>query len=791
MSLLDEVFQQAVQASTTDSLALETACKQLNLLAPGLSRVSAGAVDKFAQRVGKGVGTPASKTKGTGSRAAHFRAAALLAAECGAPAFSAGLADWVAAAHAAIRAAPWDEDVAPAWRLAATIAARVERSQDSTPGLARAAAPLLSRLAPLAARCLAENGRHPATLCALRALAAVQRALPQSLRQQAGDLRAALGAALTDAALPRPVWLAVARCWALLPASPGAAADWAAAMQTLLASAHDLLGVLYAGLEAEAAVKEARSLCDPSGATLPGLPGGVLSLPAFGAACDVFVRLLVTAGFLLRSSFPVAVPLPLRALLALARRTLAVDDALLISRPGVPLTKAAALCRGLAPMHAGALGLVRHALGAAGPAAVPLTLSVGGALGSYARRGADAGEDRPLVLQAPEVREAFYGAARALASVGGVALAADFGPSLLAAVAADAYGAAGHAGPATGGATATRAAPEAVADAAGSRSLHQRVDLCAAALDALGSLLAGCGHALASDQRDRADALCIHLATLSMDAREAARARGAPSPHAVRLEGAALRALRASVLSPRLHRPPFLPAALDVLRRCLAAGGQDPGLRALARDALLSFQALLHPRAAPAGAGAGLAPGGGREQYGSQGGPQAVALPRPSFWSPLVSPEGEARPNPTADRAGATEGCSGVAPTEQAHPDGSSEFGDGQGLEGPAAGAHALARQAQQVLGGPGDFAVTVAAREVREAEKRGPPEESGAAEEVAAKRPATGGTTGPAASAPQRAAEPAPRGLSAPKTLPLEPASDSDDGSLPDIDSGSSDEGA
>lgn len=62
MSLLDEVFQQAVQASTTDSLALETACKQLNLLAPGLSRVSAGAVDKFAQRVGKGVGTPASKT---------------------------------------------------------------------------------------------------------------------------------------------------------------------------------------------------------------------------------------------------------------------------------------------------------------------------------------------------------------------------------------------------------------------------------------------------------------------------------------------------------------------------------------------------------------------------------------------------------------------------------------------------------------------------------------------------------------------------------------------------------
>lgn len=196
--------------------------------------------------------------KGTGSRAAHFRAAALLAAECGAPAFSAGLADWVAAAHAAIRAAPWDEDVAPAWRLAATIAARVERSQDSTLGLARAAAPLLSRLAPLAARCLAENGGHPATLCALRALAAVQRALPQSLRQQAGDLRAALGAALTDAVLPRPVWLAVARCWALLPASPGAAADWAAAMQTLLASAHDLLGVLYAGLEAEAAVKEAR-----------------------------------------------------------------------------------------------------------------------------------------------------------------------------------------------------------------------------------------------------------------------------------------------------------------------------------------------------------------------------------------------------------------------------------------------------------------------------------------------------------------------------------------------------
>ena len=146
------------------------------------------------------------------------------------------------------------------------------------------------------------------------------------------------------------------------------------------------------------------------------------------------------------------------------------------------------------------------------------------------------------------------------------------------------------------------------------------------------------------------DAMCIHLATLLVDATDADGGAtllesGAEPP--VELVLAGLRALEASVTVARAHRAPYLARATDVFRR--AAGLGLPIVADAAREALLSIAAVLHPRSAPL-----LTPEIRQLQRQAESRSEqrdigvaameekgAFALPAPIFWAPAA--EGPAR----------------------------------------------------------------------------------------------------------------------------------------------------
>ncbi|KAK2080299.1 hypothetical protein QBZ16_000152 [Prototheca wickerhamii] len=201
------------------------------------------------------------------------------------------------------------------------------------------------------------------------------------------------------------------------------------------------------------------------------------------------------------------------------------------------------------------------------------------------------------------------------------------------------------------GASASGARSEALSRSdLGGLAAERQKDVCAAALGTLRVLLISCAPAMLSAQRDRVDAMCIHLATLLVDATEADGGAtlvesGAEPP--VELVLAGLRALEASVTVARAHRAPYLARATDVFRR--AAGLGLPIVADAAREALLSIAAVLHPRSAPL-----LTPEIRQLQRQAESRSEqrdigvaameeqgALALPAPIFWAPAA--EGPAR----------------------------------------------------------------------------------------------------------------------------------------------------
>ena len=311
--------------------------------------------------------------------------------------------------------------------------------------------------------------------------------------------------------------------------------------------------------------------------------------------------------------------------------------------------------------------------------------------------------------------------------------------------------------------------------------------------------------------------MCIHLATLLVDATDADGGAtlvesGAEPP--VELVLAALRALEASVTAARAHRAPYLARATDVFRK--TAGLGLPVLADAAREALLSIAAVLHPRSAPL-----LTPeirqlqrqaesrseqrdigAGAMDEQG------ALVLPAPAFWAPAA--EGPARtddhgqlgrPTPLVDAS--------AGPTSQP-------------MEVDAGAVPALVPSSAIAAAGPATISVpppapvslppivpsqttsgaTIPVPSTQAAVQQPPAVLSTATPEpstlTAFQAPALlGGSDsedeGGALEPPAAAAEappPAPKipelPSSLPRELPLEP--DSEDESLPDIDSGASD---
>jgi len=510
---------------------------------------------------------------------------------------------------------------------------------------------------------------HP-TAPAAEALASVLAAFPGAARAHAGGGRAAawaggaLSAALTGSGDRMPsassleLGCSAARVLALAPRTApagegAAAAAWGEAGQGLLATAASALDTALAGSgEDGALVAAASSSLDPTAkasdaaaaaASQASTSSRAAALRRAGGAMDALERLL-SAG----SGSPGGAPLPGPGIVALVARIIGAP------REGRGSPSKASNPPGAAPatLSAAALGLLTSFLRAAGgSAALAPTAAAAGrtltdALSAIGASPAD-GAGRPSPAARPwrphraeeaSVRAALYVAAAAVADTCGIATSLRLAPILIPLVWSDgvawigvaevAPSSAATAAPTTGRkrkgrcveeqqpSTTTPAAARAAARVGGDDKAR-RFSIAGAALDALQALLRTCGPALPSALRAKADmtasAAAARLETAAGSAASAATAAIMDTTRA-----SALRALTTSLLSPNAHRPPHLPLALALLASAARVGG--PTSAAVARDALLATEALLHARAVPP---AGGAVGG-----------EVLSLVPPGLWAP-------------------------------------------------------------------------------------------------------------------------------------------------------------
>lgn len=158
--------------------------------------------------------------------------------------------EWLTAAYTALKSNAFE---VAAWHLVTSTARRISCLRDLG-GLSRSCAPAMARLAQLVVSAVqpaaAQSGNGYAVLSAiLRALTALQRALPSALRQQSTALSAALAPLLLKPRLPEPVFSLAAVAWMQVPLSQGTPEGWQATLQTLLASLHNLCDVVFLGAE--------------------------------------------------------------------------------------------------------------------------------------------------------------------------------------------------------------------------------------------------------------------------------------------------------------------------------------------------------------------------------------------------------------------------------------------------------------------------------------------------------------------------------------------------------------
>ncbi|GAB4819503.1 hypothetical protein N2152v2_006549 [Parachlorella kessleri] len=616
---------------------------------------------------------------------------ACISTHCDRRTFLAGYQEWFTAAVGVLRGSSSQDSkqqqhVAAqqaGWQCLAVLFDRIGRMLD-IPGVRRDGAALVPKLVALLQQQFptTQAPTEPSAVLgspAMEALLAAVTALPAPFRQHIKYIEPSIAATLMQPLLaPGRAMRLAAACAAALPRINGDGTSWSNMAQRLLATAHGLLDVLLLGLDDQSLVGTARDLLDPHAAPLPGVPSATTApLPAYKAAFGQLEATLHALQALLTRSYPSPVPIPGTGLLLLVTRVLGVDDA--SGGPGkAGSSKFAELCLHLPALHAAVLRLLCTLLCAAGAQLASLYLTTARLLAGYLERvtAAGAGALTPLALH---VRLQLYAATRLLLQSAGVGIVRPLAPVVLRCACAELYGTpagtAGSAGrqpeaqqgPARKKARKSKGQGGALAededgllggpknDKAGAASAQTGLAAQAAMLGVLEALLTSGAGLVPAAERSQADAIAGHMAatmaaaaqTLSQDA------EGDTSP-LEQLHLAAYQALLASVLAPLGHRPPLLPLALRLFRAGVAGAG-SPALAAWCQQALLSCEALLHPRSIPrpaplrplgapaAGASAGAynvysngtaSPGAGAsgEEVAAAGVPH---LGKPMFWSYL------------------------------------------------------------------------------------------------------------------------------------------------------------
>ncbi|GAQ90936.1 hypothetical protein KFL_007040040 [Klebsormidium nitens] len=449
----------------------------------------------------------------------------------------------------------------------------------------------------------------------------------------------------SDITLPNapPQVTRAATALALLPVAAGDAATWSALIHRLLIALNTLLVPTLSGLESPASFETAASLLLPQGSPPPPPLGrfdwSLSNMPTshlWPPTVPVITSILTATRAMLTSAYPVSVPIPVAPILALVARLLNVVGTLFGAGAYDALSgdRQAALLAELPNLQKLALDLAVALLAGAGTHLLPHGEQLAGFVGDVLRR--TSGEVAGMsVLRV----QAYRAAEETLACLGaGVSLV--LAPTLVPHALSDLRHAhrfltqprtpdAGalhlsdilqpQGGGSTGGRKGGKRRKGGRDGSTGGPvsaevGAEEAFEVAGGSLRAIEKLLAVGGPLIPEKWRTELDAAIFHVAHLA--------AGGIPRAGSGALRLAACRALLASVTSPGSHRPPYLPQALAIFRRCRSEIGTPVG--AFSTHALLVLEPFLHPRSLPVL----KLPGGSRS-----GGvlPAADAAPRNAF----------------------------------------------------------------------------------------------------------------------------------------------------------------
>lgn len=460
---------------------------------------------------------------------------------------------------------------------------------------------------------------------------------PASLKQQSSQVEALLVAKLMEVDISASLSEKFAQCLASLPKAHGDAATWNSLFRRMLLAINSYLDDAFAGMEDGTMAKKVLAALMPRGQEQTLFLGGMsVAANAMTEGAKKFWQLLVPrisvlmqcCDYLLVNSFPVQVPVPLAALLALITRILSVDGSLYRSPSvlGAPVSSSqqVSLCCELPALHSCALDLLYATLCGVRSQLLPRATDIVRLLTEYFRR-----------CGSPSLRIKLYSISKHLLISMGVGMASELAPPLIDNLLADLKGAANVCAPCSINSPNVPAWAQGVLGWGHSPSSRKRKDpgsmqmdmlpalrametgadisdaTCTvavqiAALEAMEALLTVGGSLRSDHWRTEVDSVVANVALVA--------SAGALSPSLVfedtsckgeslafasgSFQLAAYKAFLASILSPCTHRPPFLSQALSVFRkgRQEAAGTE---IAEFCAHALLALEPLIHPRSLP------------------------------------------------------------------------------------------------------------------------------------------------------------------------------------------------
>lgn len=507
-------------------------------------------------------------------------------------------------------------------------------------GVRREGTSLNAKLAQPLLQLLGEEGSKSIWNDAIDLLCMILKYFPASLKQQSSQVEAMLVAKLMEADIDASLSQRFARCLSLLPKTHGDAATWNSLFRRILLAINTHLDDAFAGMEDVNTAKDAVSALMLRGQEQSSFLGGVsVVASAMTEGAKKFWQLLVPrisvllqcCHFLLVNTYPVQVPVPLSALLALVRRILSVDGSPYRSASvvGVPLSSAQQtyLCCELPALHSCALDLLYATLCGVRSQLLPRAADMVRLLTEYFQH-----------CGSPSLRIKLYIISKHLLISMGVGMASELAPAIIDNSLSDLKGVANVCSPYTSNTSQPVAAAWTHGVSGWSQLLNPRkrkhagnmqmdmppatgvvdvgvhisgtpspIDVQIASLEAIEALLT-VGGSLNSDRwRTEVDSVVANVALTASS--------GALSPSLIFEEDnfskegsltftsgsfrlAAYKALLASLLSPCTHRPPFLSQGLAVFRkgRQEAAGTE---VAEFCAHALLALEPLIHPRSLP------------------------------------------------------------------------------------------------------------------------------------------------------------------------------------------------